>query len=264
MRISVYGHTEKGPRHEANEDVILVGHAISSSGEAGVEMNDKDADAYGEGLLVAVADGMGSDAVGAAAARLTLERLDAYFQAQVNTPDMRVMATALYDSARQVNQAVLEFGARQAEYAGMACTLTGVVIFRDEYIIFNAGDSRVYRYSHRVLRQMTDDDSIVAEAVRAGEITLAEAYASEYRHFVTNAMGSESFQLRLGERQAFVPGDALLLCSDGLHNVVSLGRMERLLGEYGTAKGRCRALVESAIESGEYDDLSVIIVNAEE
>ena len=262
--MTLYGHTGKGPRHEENEDVILVGHAVCTSGDVYAQINDGPGGALEEGVLVAVADGMGSDAVGAAAARMTLESLDAYFHGETQKTDLRAMATTLYDTARRVNAAVLEFGERQEEYAGMACTLSGALLYRDEYLVFNAGDSRVYRYSHGVLRQMTEDDSLVAEAVRSGELTQNEALESDYRHYVTNAMGSEAFQLRLGERQWMLPGDALVVCSDGLHNVVSLGRIERILAEYGTAKGRCRALMEAASESGDYDDLSVIIVNAEE
>jgi protein phosphatase len=264
MRITVYGHTAKGPRHEDNEDVILVGRTICASGEVGAQVDEGADGHFGGCMLVAVADGMGSNAVGAAAARLTLELLDTYFHTEAQEADLRAMAITLYDSARRVNAAVLEFGERQDEYAGMACTLSGALLHRDEYLVFNAGDSRVYRYSHGVLRQMTEDDSMVAEAVRNGDLTHAEARESEYRHFVTNAMGSNTFQLRLGERQSLALGDALVVCSDGLHNVVSLGRIERILAEYGTAKGRCRALVEAASESGDYDDLSVIIVNTEE
>jgi protein phosphatase len=263
MKFTVYGHTERGPRHEANEDVILVGHKIFTSGDTELKTDWGGAVPVGEGMLVAVADGMGSNAVGAEAARLTLETLEAYFYMEPRDPDLRIQANALYSIAHQVNAVVLEYGERQAGYAGMACTLSGVLLLSDEYVVFNAGDSRVYRYCRGVLRQMTEDDSVVAEAVRMGEITPAEAEASEFRHYVTNAMGSDAFQLQLGERQTLEAGDALVVCSDGLHNVVHLDRMERLLAEYGTAKGRCRALVEAAAESGDYDDISIIVVNAE-
>ena len=263
MRITVYGNTEKGPRHEVNEDVILVGHQVCAFGKASVQVDQNVGEDHEEGLLVAVADGMGSDSIGAAAARLTLETLEAYFYLETQDGDLRALANALYNTANQVNQVVLEYGERQSEYAGMACTLSGVLLLRGEYVVFNAGDSRVYRHSHGVLRQVTDDDSLVAMAVRMGEMTLIEAEESTERHFVTNAMGSRSFQLYLGECQTLHPGDALLVCSDGLHNVLGLARIERLLAEHGSAEARCRALVTEAEKSGDYDDISVIVVNAE-
>jgi protein phosphatase len=263
-KIMVYGHTVRGPRHEENEDVILVGHTVCTSGEVNAKMDWGKSAGAREGMLVAVADGMGSEASGAAAARIALESLDAYFHKEVREVDLRAMANALYSAAKWANSLVLDFGKRQEHYNGMACTLSGVLILGDEYLVFNAGDSRVYRYSHGILRQMTEDDSVVADAVRKGELTLAQADSSRFRNYVTNAVGAKTFRLRLGERQWLLPGDALVVCSDGLHNVVSLNRMERLLAEYGTAKGRCRALVEAASESGDYDDLSVIVVNAED
>jgi protein phosphatase len=264
MRIDVYGHTEKGPRHEVNEDVILVGHTVCTSKNAQAQAHGDDGGAFENGLLVAVADGMGRDAVGGAAANLMLKTLEASFYREARGHDLRALANMLYNIAQDVNEVVLEFGEQQSEYAGMACTLSGVLLLRDEYVAFNAGDSRVYRYSHGVLRQLTEDHSVVAMAVRTGEMTLIEAQASSERHYVTNAMGSDAFQLQLGECQSLQAVDALLVCSDGLHNVMGLGRMEGLLARHDSAEARCRALVEAAIESGDFDDVSVIIVNVEE
>ncbi len=261
MRVTVYGHTEKGPRHEENEDVILVGHNVCTSGEAEAHMDDAPGDTFATGMLVAVADGMGSDALGAEAARLTLETLEDAFYADARDPNLRFLVNVLYNAAHRVNAIVLGYGEQQDVYAGMACTLTGVVMLRDEYFVFNAGDSRVYRFSQGVLRQMTDDDSLVAEAVSLGYMTPAEAEVSEFKHYVTNAVGSRTFQLRLSETQSMRPGDSLLLCSDGLHNVMNFAQMEQLLSAHGSAKERCRALLATASKSGEYDDLSIVVIN---
>jgi PPM family protein phosphatase len=263
MRISVYGHTEMGPRHEANEDVILIGRTVCRSGDVTAEVNKGDWGAFETGLLVAVADGMGIDAVGAAAARLTLKTLKASYYKEAQGADLRTLTNVLYNVAQNVNTVVLEYGNQQPEYVGMACTLSGVLLLRGEYVVFNAGDSRVYRHSHGILRQVTDDDSLVAEAVRRGEMTLAEAKESTERHFVTNAMGSQDFQLYLGECQSLQAGDALLLCSDGLHNVMDLDEMEQFFAKYGSAEERCKEIMKVAVASGDYDDISVIVVNAE-
>ncbi len=192
-----------------------------------------------------------------------LEQLDELFGQQPQDGDIRVLVNGLYTAARDANRAVLEYGATSPQYADMGCTLAGVLVFDHEYVAFNAGDSRVYSYCHGVLRQLTEDDTLVAMAVRKGRMTLSEASASPQRHFVTNATGSRSFRLHVTESQPLEPGDALMLCSDGLHGIVRLGRMERLLGRAEGAEERCRALVTAATDRGGYDDLSVIVINAE-
>jgi len=260
MRVTVFGHTEKGPRHDINEDVVLVRHGIHDSGTAEWCLNGE---AEEGGVLIALADGMGSHAVGAKAGRLMLESLDEHFDRQAHQPDLRSLVNVLYSAAKEANRTVLEYSTRDPEYTDMGSTLAGVVVHRNEYVAFNAGDSRVYHLSHGVLRQMTEDDTLVAMAVRNGRMTLGEASTSSERHFITNATGTRSFRLHVSESQVLDPGDALLLCSDGLHGVVRLGRLERLLLRHTTAEERCMALVAAAAERGGYDDLSVIVVNAD-
>ncbi len=260
MRFTVCGHTGKGPRHEENEDVILLNHGIVVSGTAEWRIGPDDAQI---GLLVAVADGMGSHAVGGMAARIMLKQLEESFSQQAENADIRMLVNVLYSAAKEANRAVLEYAEKNPEFAGMGCTLAGVILLGNEYVAFNAGDSRVYRYSQGVLRQLTDDDTLVAMAVRKGRMTPAEAKASSGRHYVTNATGSRSFRLHVGECLILDEGDSLLLCSDGLHGVVRLSRMERLLTAVSGAAERCTALAQAAEVRGGYDDLSVVIINVE-
>ncbi len=261
MRLTVYGHTEKGPRHELNEDILLIGHSLRDSGTAEWCIEGKDRE---QGVLVALADGMGSHAVGAMAGRIMLESLDQHFDRQAKDADLRGLVNVLYSAAKEANRAVIDYSTRDSQFADMGSTLAGVILLGNEYVAFNAGDSRVYHFTRRVLRQVTEDDTLVAMAVRKGRMTLSEAQASSQRHFVTNATGSRSFRLHVSESGMLEPGDALLLCSDGLHGVVRLVRMEWILGRTGSAEERCKALVNAAEERGGYDDLSVIVINAEE
>jgi protein phosphatase len=260
MRLKVYGHTEKGPRHEVNEDVLLIGHSVHDSGAAEWSPDGENAE---RGVLIAVADGMGSHAVGAAAGRLMLQALDDSFCSQAQNTDMRGLVNILYSAAKEANRAVLDYSTRDPQFAEMGSTLAGVIVLGNEYVAFNAGDSRVYHFCRGVLRQMTEDDTLVAMAVRKGRMTQSEAEASPQRHFVTNATGSRSFRLHVSESGPLEPGDALLLCSDGLHGVVRFVRMEWLFARFASAEERCKALVDAAQVRGGYDDLSVIVINAE-
>jgi len=96
-----------------------------------------------------------------------------------------------------------------------------------------------------------------------GRMTPDEAAESATRHYVTNATGSDTFRLHVSELQSLTAGDALLVCSDGLHGVVRLGKMEELLVAGHSAEGRCRRLVLAAAERGGYDDISVVVINVE-
>jgi protein phosphatase len=263
MLLTVYGHTEKGPRHELNEDVILVGRTVCYSGDAEARMDGPSGGPFEKGLLVAVADGMGSHAVGATAARLMLESLQSTFYGEERPSDLRTLVNVLYGAAMHGNEVVLAHGVSRPETKGMGCTLAGVLLCGGEYVAFHAGDSRVYRLCRGVLRKLTDDDTLVGMAVRNGRMTPREAMASKRRHYVTNATGSRSFRLHVGECQPLGDGDALLLCSDGLHGVVSADRIEGLLAEGRSAEDCCRALVSAAEKRGGYDDVSVIVIRAE-
>ena len=264
MQLVLHGRTETGPVRETNEDVILIGRVLQNTGETGLRVGEEDAGLLRDGLLAVIADGMGGHAAGETAARLALETLDAVFHESEKNGDLRLLANALYSAAKRANEAVSETGARRYECMGMGCTLAGVALMGREYVVFHAGDSRVYRLRHGALRPLTEDDTLVALAVRHGRMTPEEAEASPVRNYVTNATGTQSFELHMTAPQSMRPGDTLMLCSDGLHGMMNFETLESLLAGGGTVEERCAALAEEAVRRGGLDNISVILIDAEE
>lgn len=264
MQFVLSGRTETGPVRGENEDVILVGRVIQDSGETGMCMDEKDIGLQRDGLLAVVADGMGGHAAGALAARVTLETLDEVFHQFEKNGDLWLLTTALRTAAGRANQAVIETSASRPGCAGMGCTLAGVALLGREYVVFHAGDSRVYRFRHGALRPLTEDDTVVAMAVRNGRMTAQEAENSPAKHYVTNATGNASFELHTDGPHSLRPHDTLMICSDGLHGLIDFETMELLLSAETPAEARCEALAAEAVRRGGNDNISVILIDAKE
>jgi len=264
MRFALYGCTEKGPVREENEDLILVDRAILDYGGTGATTNEDDKALFRSGMLAAVSDGMGGHAAGALAARTALETLDTAFNQVEKNGDLWLLVRTLRAAATRANLAVLESSMLNPECKGMGATIAGVALMGREYVIFNAGDSRVYRLRHGVLRLLTEDDTVVALAVRAGHMTPQEAENSPSRHYLTNAVGTDAFELHLEGPQSLRPDDTLIISSDGLHSLVDLETMERVLAAGGTAEERCAELIAEALGRGGHDNISVVLLDAKE
>ena len=264
IELVLHGSTETGPVRNANEDVILVGRVMQNGGETGLCVGEGDAAMLNDGLLAVVADGMGGHAAGETAARLALETLDSVFHETRKNGELQLMMDTVHAAANRANETVTETGASQRGCAGMGCTLAGVALMGREYAVFHAGDSRVYRFRHGALRPLTEDDTLVALAVRHGRMTPEEAEASPIRNYVTNAMGTPSFELHMAEPQSLRPGDTLMVCSDGLHGMIDFETLESLLAGGGTGEKRCAALVAEAVRRGGLDNISVILIDAKE
>lgn len=206
--------------------------------------------------VFAVADGMGGYAGGEVASAIavsTLARLDDLHL--VEDPETRIV-----DALAGINAAILQ-RAVDIDARGMGTTIAGFVRVRDQdVVVFNLGDTRVYRYRDGVLTQLTVDHSVVGELVRRGELTEEEARHDRRRNVVTRALGVEEAILPAVVRVRVEVDDCLLVASDGLYEEVSSTRLRRLLGAAGTVEHRATALCEAALDGGGRDNVSVVLV----
>lgn len=242
--LQVHFLSDVGKKRGHNEDSCLL-CAPESSVDAGEQ-----------GYLFSIADGMGGASAGEFASRLALKTLcDEYYQsAEGQTPER------LQRALESANQSIFEAAEHSPEYYGMGTTVSAVVIKGSCAYIAQVGDSRVYvsRENHRV-QQLTDDHSLVAEQVRGGYLTQEEANNHALRHLITRAVGireqlsTDLFAFRLKE------GDTLLICSDGLTNVVSDDDVEDAM-RLSNLQGAARVLVGRALEGGGPDNISVALI----
>lgn len=258
---SVYGYTEAGPVRAANEDHILLGRFLKNRGGLGLSFGEDDDFVAAFGVLFAVADGVGGNSGGGVASKLALTAFDAQFYSSEKEPDaLSTCLAAIQAAGERANRTILDVAANRPELAAMGCTLAGVCLAASGYLVFSAGDSRVYRLRNGCLKQLTVDDSVVGAAVQAGHLSIAEAAQSPLRHTITNSLGSRSFQLHLEAGPDLREHDRLLICTDGLHDRLSHEEIESVMAAGHSPEESARGLVDKAISAGGTDNISVVTV----
>lgn len=260
----VFGCTEKGWVRRSNEDHLLIGRYIKNQG--GMELCFSETDDYlcRYGILMAVADGIGGIRGGGLASKLALSALEKQFYgAEKESSYSLNYLDALKSSAIRANETLIQHAQSVAGFENMGCTLAGVCLIPEGYFVFNAGDSRVYRYRNGILKLLTQDDTVYNLAVRTGQIRPGDSSPPESHHTLTNCMGLPSFQLQVDNGPALIEGDILLICSDGLYNMVELGEMETLLKSFREIEQVGHELISQALKQGGGDNISLILVSYE-
>ena len=222
------------------------------------ENNEDFAIALPEAGLFVVADGMGGHAAGEVASHLAVETLVARTTSRQIPKRIRDEVPLLGDAITAANLAVYE-KAQQPGLGGMGTTLTAALIRGRTLTLAHVGDSRAYLQSKNSLRQLTHDQTLVALLIEQGKLPPDAHSNHPDRHVLTQAIGSlsetepELLQVRL-------PGAArLLLCSDGLHDVVSERELGTLVAR-ADLDAAARALVQRANDLGGPDNVTVLLV----
>jgi serine/threonine protein phosphatase PrpC len=210
------------------------------------------------GYLFAVADGVGGNEQGEVASALAIETLFHTFYGS----DTTEIPTALKRSIRLANEAVYERGLSQSEERAMGTTLVAGVVRGTTVTIGNVGDSRAYLFRGRTQStQISKDHSLVAEAVRAGQMTADQAKNSRQRNVITRALGQRQkvdvdiFEVDL------MADDVILLCSDGLHGIVEDAEMKQIVQALPPEQA-ANELIDLANNRNASDNISAVIVKA--
>jgi PPM family protein phosphatase len=205
-----------------------------------------------------VADGMGGHAAGEVAASVAL----AYFAALGDRDDLRPDDIAA--AIGEANAAILGSTAQHRENTGMGTTVSGLyfgtVAGSPHWIVFNVGDSRVYRFADDTLTRVTVDHSEVAELVAAGRITPDQARNHPRRNVVTRSLGTNPAPTPDTWVLPAMPGDRFLICSDGLTVEVADDDIAAVLRRAGEPQQAADTLVRLAIQAGGHDNVSVVVV----
>jgi serine/threonine protein phosphatase PrpC len=222
-----------------------------------VEPDDDEAFAQ-KGRLVIIADGMGGYEGGQLASRLAVETIrDTYMAAPPADP-----AATLLESFHIAHRKIRQFASEHAEVEQMGTTCTAAVLIGSQLYFVNIGDSRLYLLRGTELRQLTQDDSYVNRMIREGMLSREEAEHHPNRNVLTAALGSKTEEADPKASQApeeLTPGDTLLLCTDGLHGLVSDEEMLSLVNGRSPSEA-CQELVALANAHGGPDNITVQIV----
>ncbi len=208
------------------------------------------------GELFLVADGMGGHRTGEVASNMASDSLVAAMRELLDVPTQ-----SLPRAMQRSNLAVFQHASRKAESRGMGTTMTAVVVDGNAAIIGHVGDSRAYLIRANKIVQLTRDHSWVAERVRQGLLSEEEARDHKWRNVITNALGSRP-QLRLDLfGMTLLEGDLIMICSDGLSNLVSEAQMLQVAQEhiYEEAEAVTQELVRLANEAGGHDNITCVV-----
>jgi serine/threonine protein phosphatase PrpC len=211
-------------------------------------------DGLGEGSsgVVAVADGLGGHPGGDIASRCAI---DAVAQAPEGIDGAELVGAA-HD---RIIARIAESLGERSELIAMATTLTLAVLSPTEPIeVAHVGDSRAYLAKGSNIVQVTEDHTHGMDRVVAGEMSLEEAQQHPDWHVMSNWLGFESYRVA-SYRVPMEPGDRLLLCSDGLSNMLGDDQIAEILA-VGTAERSAAALIDAANEAGGLDNITVVVV----
>jgi protein phosphatase len=224
--------------------------------------------------LYVVCDGMGGHAGGETASRLAVQTVEKeLISARLRTDDPFAstagyedtpLAGALQEAIEGACSMVYRTSRSQAELQGMGTTCVALLVHGEVAVVGHVGDSRAYLVREGGIRQLTEDHSLVNEQVRAGLLTSEEAKHSRLRNIITRSVGFEEDVLVDVVGFESKPGDRLLLCSDGLCNLVDMEEIRITLASERDPAEMCKSLVGLANERGGDDNITVIAVERTE
>lgn len=207
--------------------------------------------------LYLVADGMGGATGGEVASRIAVEACLRSFFGREGRAVACSAPTRLRCAWEEANRRVLEAAERRPELRGMGTTMTGFALVGGDVWVAHVGDSRCYALRSGELVQLTQDHSVVAEAVRRGAMTTAEAEASPQRNAIYRAVGTQrDVRVDLTRVRSVALVDAILLCSDGLTGTLPDERIRGMLVEGANAGD----LVTEAEAMGAQDNATAVVV----
>jgi len=270
VQIDVSGLSHPGKVRSRNEDHFIVTRigryleTVVTSLPPG-EVPER-ADEAGYAMIVA--DGMGGHAGGELASRMAISGLVKLVLAM---PDwiFRLDETVATDAKqrskgrfRNLNALLIEHGRRDQAFRGMGTTLTAARTMGRHLQIVHVGDSRAYLLRDARLLRLTRDHTYVQWLLDSGQLSEKEAADYGARHLLVNALGGASEDVEVDVSQLkLTSGDRLLLCSDGLTDLVDDNTIRQVLIDCRESAGACRRLVDLALAAGGSDNVTVVIAS---
>ena len=235
--LEAFGASDPGCVRSNNEDYFLVVPAIG---------------------LYLVADGMGGAQAGEHASRMAAETIEEAVQQNGKAMDSDGLVVAF----GRANQRVMDAAAGNPEMEGMGTTLVAAVENNGDLLIASVGDSRVYTFENGALQTVTEDQTWVNEVGRRLGIDEENLKNHPMRHVLTMAIGvSENLRVRT-HRITPSPGMLILMCSDGLHGVISEEELKKALSSPASLEAKSKDLIALARKHGGPDNITAVLLRA--
>jgi serine/threonine protein phosphatase PrpC len=267
LKVRSYGLTDMGRVRASNEDQFLIAvlrKAMRIEQSSIAPQTTQFADE--EGHLFLVADGMGGHQAGEHASALALESIEQYalntlkwFFYLGGTADDHVLAD--FEAAlHRADAKLISESAQHPDLRGMGTTLTLAYSLGNTLFVVHVGDSRCYLFRHGNLHRVTHDHTLVQELVQRGQLSPEQAARHHWRHVVTNVVGGQEPGLWAeAHKLALEAGDILLLCSDGLTEMLTDQQIATVLAFEAEPRRGCERLVAEANRLGGKDNVTAIV-----
>lgn len=234
------GNTDVGRKRNTNQDYLFC--------------SDEPVGAFPN--LYVVADGMGGHKAGDHASHMAVERFVQLADQTKLTNPVTMMRTLL----NWVNEEVYQEAKSEESYYGMGTTFVAITIVNGKGYVVNVGDSRLYHIHGDSIRQVTFDHSLVEELVRSGELSPGEARRHPRKNIITRAVGVEEELLPDFFEIEVEPGDRILLCSDGLSNMIEDEELKDIVSSERDIDEMVRYLIDKANYYGGYDNIAAVVI----
>lgn len=240
-----YGMSDIGKKRKENQDRIYLPEDNS------------------ELKLFILADGMGGANAGSVASSTAIDFIQKYIfeKWKLISLDREAIENLIDEAISEANNFVYDKSKSKNEYAGMGTTIIVAIAYKNKIYIGHIGDSRVYRVRKNIIRQLTKDHSYVEALVQSGSITKEEAKVHPQKNVLLKVLGCEKNVKPDIITKGFLKGDALLICSDGLTNMLDTDEIyDVILENIDNPELACQTLIKNANREGGYDNISVILI----
>lgn len=211
-------------------------------------------------LLALLADGMGGHQAGDIASRQAVEEIGIAWEA-TTIDDSEKAVQWFLQHIQQANQRIFEKGQSQPTLSGMGTTLEVVTLLDNHLALAHVGDSRIYLFREQRLIALTEDHSLVNALLKSGEITQEMAENHPRKNIITRSLGMPgSLEVDVAIHK-IEDHDQLLLCSDGLTNMVSEPKIVQILLEAASLQDASQRLIEEANAKGGLDNITVLLID---
>ncbi|MFD1126160.1 Stp1/IreP family PP2C-type Ser/Thr phosphatase [Lentilactobacillus raoultii] len=234
------------------------------------KVRDKNEDAVGKfenkrGLILAlITDGIGGNNAGEVASQMVVTHIGSSFE-KTEIDSLADIKDWFIKKLAQENAAILNQSNTDRRLKGMGTTMVAALIDGNESLIANIGDSRGYVLSEKKLTQITEDHSYVNELVKHVDLTPDQAKNNPYKNIITKSLGINDDATADFKHYQIKENDQILLCTDGLTNMVDDPEIERILAMDEDLQSKCNLLVSLANQNGGLDNITVLVAryNAE-
>lgn len=211
-------------------------------------------------LLALLADGMGGHQAGDIASRQAVEEIGIAWEA-TTIDDSEKAVQWFLQHIQQTNQRIFEKGQSQPTLSGMGTTLEVVTLLDNHLALAHVGDSRIYLFREQRLIALTEDHSLVNALLKSGEITQEMAENHPRKNIITRSLGMPgSLEVDVAIHK-IEDHDQLLLCSDGLTNMVSEPKITQILLEAASLQDARQRLIDEANAKGGLDNITVLLID---